>query len=489
LIPYDSFNYFVFLLYPLVALILLGLLGRLGPRALIVVSLATIVFQYLNPLAPSASRAAGQLQLLSLAAYVAVSVVVVLAFAALRRRGKSQPLFFAAIAVALLPLVAVRVLPLVGALPAAPVTSGSASGEAGLLDTFGFLGLSYLTFRVIDTIIVSHDGLVKRVSLGDLIPFLLFAPTMSAGPIDRFRRFSDNLSATPRSRRDYLFDLEQGIHRIFQGFLYKFILAYLVFRYLMDPAAHQPGLLGMVAYMYAYSLYIFFDFAGYSAFAIGVGRFFGIQVPENFNRPFLSRDFKEMWNRWHITLSWWLRDHVYMRFMLHSRRHKWFGGNPQTTNYVGLFLTMGLMGFWHGLAWHYIAYGAYQGTMLVGYDVVGRWLKDRGVSFAPRLAHLGGIFLTANLFCFGLLIFSGHLITSCGEVGVPSPHDVISDDYQLITNRPRSRRPRRSARRRALRCRCSCGRPRLRRLRGPDPGRAAAPRSRSSGSRRPGPGR
>lgn len=408
MIPYASFGYFLYLLYPLTALIVLGLLGWLGPRAVFLVGLATVGFQYLNPISDDASRAAGQRQLIELTAYVAFSVALVLAFSAWRRRRRNQAIFVGAVALALLPLVVIRVVPLLGGHPGA-TPSGSTSVEAGLIDTFGFLGLSYLTFRVIDAIIVTQDGLVKAVGAGELVPYLLFAPTMSAGPIDRFRRFSDNLRALPRSRRDYLGDLEAGVHRIAQGFLYKFILAYLVFRYALDPASHLAGLAGIVAYMYAYSLYIFFDFAGYSAFAIGFGRFFGVQVPENFNAPFLSRDFKEMWNRWHITLSWWLRDHVYLRFMLHARKRKWFGGNARTTNYAGLLLTMGLMGVWHGLAWHYLVYGAYQGGMLVGYDVIGRWLKDRGLVLPPRLAHAGGVFLTANLFCFGLLIFSGHL--------------------------------------------------------------------------------
>ena len=84
--------------------------------------------------------------------------------------------------------------------------------------------------------------------------------------------------------------------------------------------AGRAGFRAGVAYMYAFSLYLFFDFAGYSAFAIGVGRFFGVRVPENFDKPFLSRNFREMWDRWHITLSWWLRDHVYMRFMLKAAR-------------------------------------------------------------------------------------------------------------------------------------------------------------------------
>jgi membrane protein involved in D-alanine export len=103
-----------------------------------------------------------------------------------------------------------------------------------------------------------------------------------------------------------------------------------------------------------------------------------------------------------------MRDHVYMRFVLHAARRKWFGGNRHIASNVGLMLTMGLMGLWHGLAWHYIAYGIYQGTMLVAYDLIGRRLPREGFA-ASRVARVASIVLTFNLFCFGLLIFSGHL--------------------------------------------------------------------------------
>jgi len=255
-----------------------------------------------------------------------------------------------------------------------------------------------------------HDGVLTGApSATDLVSYLLFVPTISAGPIDRFRRFTENLKALPRTRGEYLRDVEAGIHRIAQGFLYKFIIAALVYRHALRPLADRIGVIAVVGYMYAFSLYLFFDFAGYSAFAIGVARFFGIHVPENFNAPFLARNFRDMWDRWHISLSWWLRDHVYMRFMLNATRRRWFGGNRQWAHAAALMLTMGLMGCWHGLAPQYVVYGLYQGLMLVGYDVAARWNKRHGLIGDGRLAHAGGIFLTVNLFCFGLLIFSGRL--------------------------------------------------------------------------------
>src|SRR5262249_23068416 len=161
------------------------------------------------------------------------------------------------------------------------------------------------------------------------------------------------------------------------------------------------GVLADVGYMYAFSLYLFFDFAGYSAFAIGVGRFFGIHVPENFDAPFRSRSFREMWDRWHISLSWWLRDHVYMRFVLGAGRRRCSGGSRRWANVFAPLRAMGFMGACHGPEPQYVTYGLSQGAMLVAYDLVGRW---RGrPRLVGRTADIAGMLVTVNLFCFGLL--------------------------------------------------------------------------------------
>jgi membrane protein involved in D-alanine export len=410
--PYVDPGYFLLLLYPLLGLILLGVLGRLGRGAVLVMSVAVVLYQYGDP-AGDAEPSNGTWQLMLLVSYALASTSIVLAYARARRTRRGRSLFYGAVTLALLPLVAAKVWPLVGGLahaagPGEP--PGIPAPQTGLLESVGFLGLSYMSLRVVDALVALHDGAVRETpSAAGVLGYLLFVPTISAGPIDRFRRFTRELDTLPRPPRDYLEDVEAGIHRIAQGFLYKFVFAYLIYRHALRSLANEPGALATVAYMYAFSAYLFFDFAGYSAFAIGVGRFFGIHVPENFNRPFLSRNFREMWDRWHITLSWWLRDHVYMRFMLTATRRKWFGGNAWWAHVTGLLLTMGLMGCWHGLEPRYLVYGLYQGGMLVGYDALGRWTGRRGIGGDGRLARAASVFATANLFCFGLLIFSGRL--------------------------------------------------------------------------------
>jgi len=188
----------------------------------------------------------------------------------------------------------------------------------------GFLGISYLTFRCLDVTIGIQDGLIRELSVPSYLAYIFFFPTVSAGSIDRYRRFLTDWVHS-RTRREFIQDIDGAVHRFFTGLLYKFILAELIRRYWLDPAASMPGVLGIIAYMYAYSLYLFFDFAGYTAFAVGVGYLFGIHTPENFQRPFLAPDIRDFWNRWHISLSWWFRDHVYMRFVMAATRGHWFG--------------------------------------------------------------------------------------------------------------------------------------------------------------------
>src|SRR5262249_6445737 len=213
--PYVDFSYFLFLLYPLAVLVVLGLLGLLRRPVVLVVGLAVVLFQYADPLGIDVPAGAGLGQLAFLLAYAAASIAVVVAYARIRRSHPSQGIFYGAIALVLSPLVAVKVAPLAhGVFRASPVGGAhplaavpSVVSPSGLFDTLGFLGISYMTLRVIDAIIVLHDGVVTGTPrAADVASYLLFAPTMSAGPIDRFHRFTTALDELPRGRRDYLRD-------------------------------------------------------------------------------------------------------------------------------------------------------------------------------------------------------------------------------------------------------------------------------------------
>lgn len=273
--------------------------------------------------------------------------------------------------------------------------------------TVGFIGISYITFRIVQIIIETHDGLIKKINLIDLTYFILFFPSVSSGPIDRSRRFEDDINKVLK-RREYFDYMGTGIFKIFQGIAYKFIFSSLIYNHWLIKIPASFTISSILQYMYAYSLYLFFDFAGYSCIAIGTGYFLGIKLPENFNLPFLSKSMKEFWDRWHMSLSFWFRDFVYTRFVMTSMKHKWFKSR-YTSSYLGFMITMLVMGIWHGTYLYYIIYGLYEGFLLVATDYYQRKNKFYKAHKKEKWFQALSIFVTFNLACFGLLLFSGRL--------------------------------------------------------------------------------
>jgi membrane protein involved in D-alanine export len=384
--PYADFTYFGLLLYAVVPTLVLGLLGRANWRWALLLTAIILVIQYQAKLKIGAHAEIREIWIVI--AFGFWQWAAMRAYAAMGARGGS--VFYATMAVCLLPLVLAKVIPVL------------------LLRQFGFLGLSYITFRALDVIFCLRDGVIAAPRVCDFFGFLFFFPTISAGPIDRYRRFEGDWKRR-RTRGEFVSDLDAAVHRIFRGFLYKFILAALIKQYWLDRVASEATFGALVSYMYAYSFYLFFDFAGYSAFAIAFSYLLGVHTPENFNRPFLARNIRDFWNRWHITLSFWFRDHVYMRFLLATARGGRWVVNRHVTAILGYFLAFGLMGLWHGIEPHFIIYGIYQATLLSGLHIFSEWSKIRTWPTNSRLWHAGAIFVTFHFVCFGLLIFSGRL--------------------------------------------------------------------------------
>src|SRR5262249_50939607 len=274
-LPYADYLYFSLLVYPAIAAIALGLAGRLSWRWVLAISLAVLAVQYSRLPLSAPQNAVGNIRIV--AAYVVLQWGIAKGFRWLRRRRKATAPFRAAIFAALLPLIVVKFLP----------AAWNASAVA-------FLGISYVTFRSLDVIICIQDRLITNLPTGPYLAFLLFFPTISAGPIDRYNRFIADFTRR-RTRTEFLKDLDGAVHRIFRGFLYAFILAPLIKQFWLDPASKGVGLTQIVSYMYAYTFYLFFDFAGYSAFAIAFSYLLGIRTPENFNRPFLASSIVDFW--------------------------------------------------------------------------------------------------------------------------------------------------------------------------------------------------
>lgn len=293
------------------------------------------------------------------------------------------------------PLVMLSILPLV-------VNKVFALTQLHLL---AFIGISYMSFKTIQIMLEISDGLIKeKISVKDYLQFLLFFPTVSSGPIDRSRRFLKEINEV-MPRKDYLELAGDGIYRIVLGLLYKVVLSTYVYQMLLA-LSNTGTVVYSLKYMYLYTFYLFFDFAGYSLMAVGSSNILGIQTPMNFNKPFLSVDIKDFWTRWHITLSTWLRDFVFSRVLMQVIRKKWFKNRLHNAAYAYM-VNMLVMGFWHGISVSYIAYGFYHGVLMSGFEIYQKKSNFYKQHKNKTWYKLMSWFVTMNLVMVGFFIFSG----------------------------------------------------------------------------------
>ena len=218
------------------------------------------------------------------------------------------------------------------------------------------LGISFYTFQIMSYVIDLYKGRIK-VEKSPLIlgTYLCMFPQLIAGPIVVYSDVSEGL----HERKIRLSDIESGIATFILGLGSKVLIANNVGALWDDIAAiGYDNIHAATAWIgvLAFSLQIFFDFNGYSLMAIGLGRMLGFEFPMNFNYPYISRSLTEFWRRWHITLSTWFREYVYIPL----------GGNRKgkTRTYVNLFIVWFLTGFWHGAGWNFIFWGLFFFVML-----------------------------------------------------------------------------------------------------------------------------
>ena len=325
-------------------------------------------------------------QLAALLAFVAVARAAVLFLA---RDPKDKRRYLVAVASTLAPLVVYKV---------------SAVFDQSI---WGFVGISYVTFKATQVVIEVYDGLIARDELGleDWLYFLLFFPQFSSGPIDRSRRFAADAHATP-SRDEYAGMLARGILLLLAGAVYKVVVATWIHRF-YAPSATGDALQQLQTAL-LYGLYLFCDFQGYSLMAMGTSYCLGIRCPRNFRAPFAAVDIIDFWNRWHITLSTWFRDFVFMRFTRWVMHRKLLHDRLQVAM-CAFMVDMLVMGFWHGIAWCYIGYGIYHGVLLaVTQAMQKRWgfyKKHR----RDRWFRACSWAVTQALVFLGFAIFSGQV--------------------------------------------------------------------------------
>lgn len=265
-------------------------------------------------------------------------------------------------------------------------------------DIFLPVGISFFTFQSLSYTIDVYRGQLKPLrSLLDYAFFVSFFPQLVAGPIVRARDF------IPQIRRPLCVDSDmfgRGVFLIAGGLFKKAVISDYISVNFVERIFDNPGLYSGVENLfgvYGYALQIYCDFSGYSDMAIGIALLLGFRFPKNFDSPYKADSVTDFWHRWHISLSTWLRDYLYISL----------GGNRKgrLRTYVNLFLTMLLGGLWHGASWNFVVWGALHGVALACHKAL-RQLLGRDKTFRScGLRRWGGAILTFHFVCLCWVFF------------------------------------------------------------------------------------
>jgi alginate O-acetyltransferase complex protein AlgI len=284
------------------------------------------------------------------------------------------------------------------------------------------VGISFYTFASLSyTIDVYRREIKSDTSLLDYALFVAFFPHLVAGPIVRARTLLPQI-ATPRAVTSD--QVSYGLTLVVIGLFCKVVLADHLFAPVVDTAYAHPeatGSVGALAAIFGFAAQIYFDFGGYSLCAIGLALCFGFAFPDNFRYPYGAQGFSDFWRRWHISLSTWLRDYLYIP--LGGNR---FGGVTTSRN---IMMTMLLGGLWHGASWMFVLWGALHGALLV----MERWLRRRWVMPSSPLLPFMTATATFLLVCIAWVPFRAKnfpemtgLASALGHGGLGDPQERLA---------------------------------------------------------------
>ncbi len=264
------------------------------------------------------------------------------------------------------------------------------------------LGISYVTFQAISYLVDVWRGRIPvEKNLLKFAAYLLFFPKLISGPLMRYSSFAEQINKLDPSPEN----VAKGIRRLFIGFIKRTLIANqvalvadAVFNLSEPNIAPHFAWLGLIAY----ALQIYFDFAGYTDMAIGLGMMVGIQLPENFNLPYMAQSISDFWRRWHMTLTAWFREYVF--YPLERRRLKWAGQQ------INILIVFFLTGLWHGFRPTFIVWGVVHGTALAIESMgFGRWLSHiwRPIrhAYALTIVLSGWVFFRSNSLNFAIGFF------------------------------------------------------------------------------------
>lgn len=235
-------------------------------------------------------------------------------------------------------------------------------GSLGIIDAGLPLGISFYVFQLIALAVDSHRNQAQFIGLHQAAAFTTFFPQLVAGPILRAEEHGRQFSRpSPKAR-----DIPSALMRILWGVFKKRVIADSLSPIVSAQFSNATSLSSpeAIAGILAFMLQIYLDFSAYADMAVGIGQLFGIRLPENFRSPYLSTSLRDFWRRWHMTLSSWLRDYIYIPL----------GGNRRTPfrASANLLITMLIGGLWHGANWTYLVWGAWHGIALLGEREVNR---------------------------------------------------------------------------------------------------------------------
>ena len=291
------------------------------------------------------------------------------------------------------------------------------------------LGISFFVFEFIHYAMEVYRGKPEVKNFSKFALFASFFPTQIAGPIKRYQDFVPQLDIKSKFKWEYL---DEGMQLILMGLAKKVLLADNL-ALVVQAGYSNPGnfsSLDLWLCTYAFAFQIFFDFAGYTDIARGSAMLFGYKVPINFNLPYMASNVADFWHRWHISLSTWLRDCLYIP-LGGSRGGRWL-------THRNLFITMALGGLWHGAGMHFLLWGVYQGVILIAHREYRFFVEKIGFMkniLESKFYHWFSIFATFHLVCIGWVFFRAETGSSAWQIlgkMAQAPYELINFSAQQL---------------------------------------------------------
>ena len=285
--PYENLFYLYIAIIAIIPCIILCFFKkRIRPINLIISMIMTLLVFGLH-----------SIQLIEFSLFILYELIIIFGFYYFRKKSDSEFIYFLTFTLSIIPIFIVRIMAL----------------KDNISEFVGFIGISYMCFKIWQLLFDIHDGKIEKLNFFHVVELLFFFPSFSSGPIITHKELNDDYENGLSNYFQEYFVF--GFKKILLGLFYKFAVAYFINTLFLSKIGDSSTIINIIKYMYGYTFYLFFDFAGYSNMAIGIGSLMGLKMPENFNKPFLACNMKEFWQRWHMSLSRWFNDNVYNKFV------------------------------------------------------------------------------------------------------------------------------------------------------------------------------